>query len=115
MWLIEFQRHPLRFRYRLVGTEHVQALGRDPTSAWLDEVHPRFTTSSGYRQFVTAVGRGEMGFHRGASVYYKNRAMANIERLILPLARTGYDVDMLLGLTMFVPMAPGAAARPATR
>jgi hypothetical protein len=115
MWLIEFQRHPLRFKYRLVGTEHVQALGRDPTSAWLDEVHPRFTTSSGYRQFVTAVGRGEMGFHRGASVYYKNRAMANIERLILPLARTGYDVDMLLGLTMFVPMSPGAPARPAAR
>ncbi len=109
LWLIEFRRHPLRFKYRLVGTEHVQALGRDPTSQWLDAAHPRFTTSSGYRQFVAAVARGEVGFHRGAAVYYKNRAMATVERLILPLARNGHDVDMLLGLTTFIPPAPAAA------
>ncbi len=75
-------------------------------------MHPRFTSSSGYRQFVTAVERGEAGFHRGASVYFKHRTMATVERLILPLARNGYDVDMLLGATMFLPLSPAAARRP---
>jgi len=35
--------------------------------------------------------------------------MATVERLILPLARNGHDVDMLLGLTTFIPPAPAAA------
>src|SRR5260370_18069961 len=86
LWLIEFQRHPLRFKYRLVGTEHVQALGRDPTSQWLDEVHVRFTTPSGYRQFGAAVARGEVGFHRGAAGYHKKRARATGELPVLSVA-----------------------------
>src|SRR5260221_4000565 len=76
LWLIEFQRHPLRFKYRLVGTEHVQALGRDPTSQWLDEVHVRFTTSSGYRQLVTAVARGAGRLHPRAAGPHQTTAHA---------------------------------------
>src|SRR5258708_34032350 len=86
LWLIEFQRHPLRFKYRLVGTEHVQALGRDPTSQWLDEVHVRFTTSSGYRQFVTSVGRGEGGLPPGPRGHYKKRATATARGPFSPMA-----------------------------
>ena len=107
IWLIEFQRHPLRLKYRLAGTEHVLALGRDPTGYWLDEVHPRFAMSSGYPQFVAAIARAEIGFHKGSAVYYQGRERKRVERLILPLARNGRDVDMLLGLTVFMPPASG--------
>ena len=106
IWLVEFERHPLRYRYRLVGTEHVLALGRDPTGHWLDEVHPRFTKSSGHPQFAAAVARAEIGFHKGNTASYRGREMKRVERLILPLARNGHDIDMLLGLTVF--MRPAA-------
>lgn len=37
--LLEVQREPLRFRYRLVGTDIVQRLGMELTGKWLDD-HP---------------------------------------------------------------------------
>src|SRR5260370_35522728 len=65
LWLIEFRRHPLRFKYRLVGTEHVQALGRDPTSQCLADAHPRFPTSSRKRHVWAASAQGHVGLPRG--------------------------------------------------
>ncbi len=100
IWLVEFQRQPLRFRYRLVGTGHAELLGRDATGEWLDEAHPRFLTSSAYSQFVGAVERAEMGFYKGPPTYHVKEHYMSIERLILPLAKNGTDVDMLLGITV---------------
>jgi hypothetical protein len=102
IWLVEVERHPLRFRYRLVGTEHVTTLGRDATGAYLDEVHPRFARSSAHALFAAAAERGEVGFYQGPPVYFIERDHWAIERLILPLAHDGRGVDMLLGITVFV-------------
>jgi hypothetical protein len=108
LWLIEFDRQPLRFRYRLIGTEQVVALGRDATGKWLDEVHPGFAASAGYPQFVAAVERGEIGFHKGAAINHRQRSWMSIERLVLPMARNGHDVDLLLGISVFMPTAAAA-------
>ena len=107
-WLAEFERSPLRFRYRLVGTEQVVALGRDATGKWLDEVHPGFTASAAYPQFVAAVERGEVGFHKGAAINHRQRSWMTVERLVLPLAKNGRDVDLLLGISVFMPAAAAA-------
>jgi hypothetical protein len=105
IWLVEFQPRPLRFKYRLIGTQHVVQIGRDPKGKWLDEVHPRFVTSSAYSQFVAAVERGEAGFYKGPPTYHVQKDYMSIERLILPLARNGSDVDRLIGMTVFTTMA----------
>src|SRR6266581_5977246 len=39
-WMLDVYRHPLRYRYRLCGTEMVRSLGREVTGAWVDEIHP---------------------------------------------------------------------------
>src|SRR5512135_2054733 len=39
-WMLDVFRAPLRYRYRLCGTETVRSLGREVTGEWLDEVHP---------------------------------------------------------------------------
>lgn len=109
LWLVEFERQPLRFRYRLMGTEHVAALGRDATGKWLDEAHPRFTASSAYSQFVAAAEHGEIGFCKGSSVNHSKDSWMSAERLVLPLGRNGHDVDLLLGITVFAPAAAAAA------
>ena len=41
MWMLDIYRNPLRYRYRLCGTEMVRSLGREVTGAWLDEAHPQ--------------------------------------------------------------------------
>lgn len=109
LWLVEFERQPLRFRYRLMGTEHVAALGRDATGKWLDEVHPRFKSSSGYSQFIAAAEHGEVGFHKGSRINHRKDSCMSTERLVLPLGRNGRDVDLLLGITVFMPVLSAAA------
>ncbi len=39
-WMLDVFRDPLRYRYRLCGTEMVRSLGGEVTGQWLDEVHP---------------------------------------------------------------------------
>ena len=110
MWLVEFEREPLRFRYRLVGTEHVTALGRDATGEWLEQAHPHFTLSSAYQQFVAAAEFAMPGYYWGRPVYYLRRDWMTIERLILPMARNGWETDLLIGLTVMNPTGDAATA-----
>jgi len=103
IWLVDVQRKPLRFKYRLVGTAHVDAAGSNPTGRWYDEVHPRFRGSTAYPQFVAAVERAQIAFYRGPPVYVVDKDYKTIERLILPMAQNGRDVDMLLAITAIDP------------
>ncbi|HUN49684.1 MAG TPA: PAS domain-containing protein [Candidatus Sulfotelmatobacter sp.] len=103
IWLIDVHRAPLRFKYRLVGTVHVDAEGRNPTGLWLDEAHQRFAASSAYPQFVAAATEGRIAFYRGPPAYVIKKDYIAIERLILPLAADGREVDVLLGITVLNP------------
>ncbi len=103
LWLAEVHRMPLRFRYRLVGTRHVNALGRDTTGRWYDEVHPRFESSTAFAQFTAVAEQRRIAFYRGPPVYVIDAKWKTIERLILPFAQNGSDVDMLLGITVLDP------------
>ena len=108
LWLIDVQRAPLRFKFRLVGGRLADALGEDPTHRWIDEVDPEFQTGFGHAHFVAAVERHEIGFYRGPPSQALRKKYMVIEWLVLPLAADGSSVDMLLGLTVLDP-------RPAAR
>ena len=68
LWLVDVHREPLRFKHRLVGTEHVRVMRRDPTGLWLDEAHPLFVGSETYPQFVAACDR-QCGYRRGQPLF----------------------------------------------
>jgi hypothetical protein len=40
LWMLDVYRDPLRFRYRLVGTEITRSVHREMTGQWLDEAQP---------------------------------------------------------------------------
>ncbi|HYM02237.1 MAG TPA: PAS domain-containing protein [Stellaceae bacterium] len=101
IWLVDVQREPLRFRYRLFGTAQVTVVGSDLTGQWLDEAHPTFLTSVAYAQFVAAVERGEPGYRSGHPFIIVPKDYLMMERLILPLARDGTTVDMLLAISVY--------------
>lgn len=108
--LYDVFREPWRFRYRLVGTELVRHLGRDLTGTWFGEDVPDSETSKSYRDLVFVASGGGLSYHRGYPVYtnpHKNHLTA--ERILLPLARNGSEVDMILGLSVL--HAAAAAVR----
>jgi PAS domain-containing protein len=101
VWLADVQRAPLRFRYRLLGTEQVRVLGRDFTGCWIDEAHPDFPGSAAYAQFAAAAERGQAGYRSGHTLIILPKDYRSMERLILPLARDGNEVDMLLAISVY--------------
>jgi hypothetical protein len=101
VWLADIQREPLRFRYRLLGTEHARVFGRDYTGHWLDETHVNFYASPGYPQYVAAAEQGRAGYRRGHSLAMLPMDYRSIERLLLPLAQDGKAVDMLLAISLY--------------
>ena len=101
LWLADVQQVPLRFKYRLLGTEQVRILGRDYTGHWIDEAHPNFLGSAAYAQFITAAERGAVGYRNGHTMIILPKDYRSMERLILPLARDGRTVDMLLAISVY--------------
>jgi hypothetical protein len=106
LWLLDVHRRPLRFKYRLVGTRHVDSQGSDPTHLWIDEAHADFVGSPAHKQLVAVAEHGEVAFYRGPPTYAVTKEYLVVERLVLPLARNGKDVDILLGITLLDPRAP---------
>ncbi len=106
VFMVDVCRDPLRFRYRLVGTEYVRLMGSDLTGRYLDEVHPGFHGLI-RRQYVEAADQGRPGYRKGSIMYTRpDRCYLGMERVILPLARNGSEVDMLLGAIRYIPAMP---------
>ncbi len=101
LWLADVERAPLRFRYRLLGTAHAHVFGRDYTGCWLDETHENFARSPAYEQYLAAVEHGRAGYRRGHTLIMLPKEYRSIERLLLPLAQDGHQVDMLLAISLY--------------
>lgn len=104
--LTDVERDPLRFRVRLMGTEVVQAFGRDFTGGYLDEAIPGFEGSVVQRQRIEVAVTGLPGHYHGyGSVPFK-LDFAPIERVYLPFAEDGRTVDMILSMTIYMAKPP---------
>jgi len=105
--LYDVQRAPLRFRYRLVGTESVRLLGRDPTGQWFDEAFPNVLTTRSHENMVGVAMGGVLAYRRGVPpAILVGHDNGDSEFILLPLARDGSAIDMLIGLT--VPLSADA-------
>jgi len=101
IWLIDVQREPMRFRFRLVGTRVAEFLGRDPTGLWIDEAYPSFPGSAIEDDFVACASAGEPRWRRGPPFMEAGKDYAQVERIALPLATNGHDTDMILCLSLY--------------
>ena len=102
IWLVDVVRPPIRFRYRLVGTRIVEALGQEVTGQWLDEAHPDFGPNlRSYQDYVSVAEEKRPSWRRGKPIFmaYAEACVA-LERLLLPLARDGSTVDLIAALTI---------------
>ena len=101
VWLVDVQQTPLRFRYRLIGTRIAEFYGVDHTGKWLDEVFPQFIGSQTHTDCEATVADGQPRWRRGKPYLNYEEDFSRLERIFLPLAANGTDVDMLLCLTVF--------------
>jgi len=104
LWMLDVHRAPLRFRYRLVGTAHTTATGRDYTGQWMDEAHParRLQESPLYPELHAVVEEGRAAFRSGPPTIHLDRDYIRLETLLLPLAADGKTVDVVLGITVYL-------------
>lgn len=99
--LYDVHRDPWRFKYRLVGTELVRVLGHDPTGSWFDDTLAKDGGAHSQADLVfVAEGRG-ISYRRGFPLHFlPHKSHLTSERILLPLARNGSDVDIVLGFTV---------------
>ncbi len=102
IWVVDVQRTPLRFRYRVTGTLIVAYLGQEPTGEWLDVVIPHFEETHTCRDLKIVVADRVPRWRRGPPSLRRELSFKNLEQLSLPLARDGQTVDMTLNLTLFL-------------
>ena len=101
MWMLDVYREPLRYRYRLCGTEMVRSLGREVTGAWLDEAHPQLIENPQSRErfrFVAETGRAT--WRHGPPLWTRDPEHRTVETCVAPLAADGVRVDKILGLSV---------------
>jgi hypothetical protein len=98
--LLDVELDPLRFRYRLVGTEVTRVrrgLGKsDPTGTYVDEVTHHQGTSAVLAHYQRVVAERKPSLDRGTYTPDPERPWARFTRLVMPLSKDGKTVDMLL-------------------
>ena len=101
IWMIDVQRAPLRFRFRLVGTEVVKFTQRDVTGRWLDEIYPDYENTEAFRRHRDCAENGRPSYRKSGVLSNPGRNYIEAERLYLPLAEDGQEVDIVLVMTLY--------------
>jgi len=101
IWMVDVERAPLRFRFRLVGTEIVKVTDHDHTGRWLNEVYPGFPTSKAFGFYRDCALEARPAYRKGKVPARSGRKTIEAEQLTLPLAANGRDVDILLIITLY--------------
>jgi hypothetical protein len=100
LWLLDVQHDPLRFRFRLLGTRHVEAMKGDFTGQWIDEAFPHVVESDSYAAYVQVVQELKPNYRKGKA-HYHVPDYRTIERILLPIGDEDGGANMVLGLTVY--------------
>jgi hypothetical protein len=103
MWMLEVQRNPWRFRYRMAGCEFAAMIGRTIGNDWYDEIRP-LAWSANRTRLITTARDGMPTWRRGAMAMEDDTfdvgGWRDVENLMLPLSGDGIEVDTVLGIAM---------------
>ena len=101
IFFADIEREPwLRFRVRLIGTRLSRLFARDPTRRYADEIMPGIEESPLGVALLSVVNTGLPNHGGGPVTLIPGKEHLKIERLLLPLADDGRNVDMILGMVV---------------
>lgn len=104
--LTDVERNPYRFRVRLMGTGIVEAMGGDFTGKYLDEVWPDADNQLLVRHRIEVAETGLPNYRYGFSPTPFRLDFAALERVFLPFASNGKDVDVILSVIAYMQPLP---------
>jgi hypothetical protein len=98
LFMVDVEYEPVRFRYRLIGTDIVTSLGRDATGRAIDE-----STFGEHATIIQSVYGAVVACRRpvavrGRTTWLKDREWKRFQNLLLPLSSNGNVVDIILGV-----------------
>jgi hypothetical protein len=92
--LFDVMYEPLRFRFRLVGTEFTHRFGIDPTNCMVDD-YPRLES----RKFINDMLSSTVEWRAPSTILRRvmvGDRVCDYEAVYMPLAKDGTTIDMLL-------------------
>jgi hypothetical protein len=102
IWMVDLEREPRRFRFRLCGSHLVRALGFDPTGRYYDEVFPDFAGTETFAALVRVRDTAEGSWRSGdPNLVFPNHDIRLLERAFLPLTTDGKRVDIALAVSVY--------------
>jgi len=107
--LLDVEREPLRFRYRVDGTIIADRHGEDFTGRTTDEVQPDFYADMLHRHFSEVLQTRQPTLYR--IVIRQDGQTKTYLRLALPLADDGVTVDKILTVSDRVTALPDRSTR----
>jgi hypothetical protein len=101
VWMVDVSHGPLRYRYRVCGTEVVRSLGREVTGLWFDEVHPEANANPHARDRLRFTAMtGCPTWRRGPPLWNRHPDQRTVETCIVPLADDGRRVNKMIGVAV---------------
>ena len=97
MWMLDIEREPRRFRYRLFGTHIASAVGEDLTGRHLDQVPMAEAQRADlFRRIEVSATDGLATRARTSPIIRHAEKWSEVESLVLPFAADGETPDILL-------------------
>ena len=101
LWMLDVFRNPLRFRYRLVGTDITRSVQRELTGMWLHDAQPELFENANLRdryRFMFATGQAT--WRRGPTIWTRDPTHRLVENCLAPLATDGTTIDKIIAVSV---------------
>ncbi|NKB57400.1 MAG: PAS domain-containing protein [Alphaproteobacteria bacterium] len=99
--LVDIERSPFRFKFRLLGERMNLYHGRNFTGRWLDEVFPHFDKTETPKDFIFVTEQGNPSYRLGRPLMTFEKSFIEMERVFLPFRNGRASVDLVMAYTIF--------------
>jgi hypothetical protein len=105
LWLLDVVGEPKRFRFRLLGGAAQRKGCPGRVGDFMDQFFPNGIADAALDDLRFVAERRQPVWWRGRPLLQHKTEVAELERLLLPLAADGLIVDMVLCITIFYSFA----------
>jgi len=101
--LLDVSYNPLRFHYRIHGSNLSQRMGKDMTNKSVDEISAPKHAQQVRKQLTGVIENRAPASYSGESEYQAVYVPRDVELLLLPLAADGTAIDMIMYAVVWGP------------
>ena len=99
--LLDVERNPWRFRFRLLGDDLVDHHSANLTGRWMDDVFPHFPGTRTELDLIATAESQAPVYRRGKPLMTYEKSFVEIERIMLPFRNGGAEIGLILIFSIF--------------